>query len=373
MGAHPEIDTSTLDHIRRLAQNQADLSRAVSHGQPALRDPAGNILALDPASSTPLLAAQGHDVALNMQGGTVRVTDETGQALRPVAAQAVTVEDSVTAPVFFGDVGVSGSNFNGNGTWWGSLNGDSYGMHHGDVGYNGDQFNFNGHTWGTHHGNVIPQVQGPVGPAGPVGPKGFVIKHPTDTKRWLVHACTEAPHNGVEYWGTAALIDGVADIELPPYFEDLTEHENRSVHLTAVTPLDRAAHQARGTVTTPILSATYPTEGCFRIHAEGPGNIDVWWLVKAVRKDLPALLVEPRRSEVTVSGFGPYRTYSPVGNEDDAHRWPPTGTADQTAGIVRVLWTALGIEQARVDSLTEVVGKLVARHNNETSRGAESD
>jgi len=359
MGAHPEIDTSTLDHIKRLAQNQADLSRAVSHGQPALRDPSGNILALDPTSATPLLAAQGHDVALNMREGTLHVMDESGSNYRAVQA------DSVTAN---------------------NVNGATFGTHHGDVGVTGDWYYFNGHTVGIHHGdvvdgvifgdshgnhfgNVFPQVQGPVGPVGPVGPagpKGFVVDHPTDSQRWLVHACTEAPHNGVEYWGAATLTGGFVDVALPPYFESLTETGNRSVHLTATAPPDRTV---RDVIDTPVLSATYPTGGRFRIFADGPGNIDVWWLVKAVRKDLPALLVEPRRSEVTVSGFGPYRTYSPIANKDGNRTTRQPSGADQTAGMVRVLWTALGIEQARVDSLTEVVDKLVTSHNGHQCAG----
>jgi len=354
MGAHPEIDTSTLDHIKRLAQNQADLSRAVSHGQPALRDPSGNILALDPTSATPLLAAQGHDVALNLREGTLHVMDESGSNYRNMQAATVTSDGVQTTTVnasnvfattngtHFGEVGSTSVAYAMWGTLHGFLDGDSN---------------------GTHYGPTSPQVQGPVGPPGPpgpVGPKGFVVDHPTDPRRWLVHACTEAPHNGVEYWGTATLIDGFVDVELPPYFESLTETGNRSVHLTATAPPDRTV---RDVIDTPVLSATYPTGGRFRIFADGPGNIDVWWLVKAVRKDLPALLVEPRRSEVTVSGFGPYRTYSPVANKDGSRTTRQPSGADQTAGMVRVLWTALGIEQARVDSLAEVVDKLVTSHN----------
>jgi hypothetical protein len=39
----------------------------------------------------------------------------------------------------------------------------------------------------------------------------------------------------------------------------------------------------------------------------------VFWLVKAIRSDVPPLLVEPRRDEVIVRGDGPYRYYTPRG------------------------------------------------------------
>ncbi|MCK2219691.1 hypothetical protein MF672_038735 [Actinomadura sp. ATCC 31491] len=127
--------------------------------------------------------------------------------------------------------------------------------------------------------------------------KTFVIDHPLDRDRWLVHATTESPHNGVEYWGTVVLDDlGVADVALPDYFEVLTAHDGRAVLLTGL-------HDSLYAPT-----ATYPEQGRFEVHGV-PGQ-RVSWLVKAIRKDVPPLLVEPRRDEVTVRGDGPYRYYT---------------------------------------------------------------
>ena len=123
--------------------------------------------------------------------------------------------------------------------------------------------------------------------------KTFVIDHPAEPGRYLVHATTESPHNGVEYWGSAVLDErGEAVVELPPYFEALTAAEGRAVLLTAEGVADPVA-------------ATYPRGGRFAI--QGPAGRRVSWLVKAIRKDVPPLVVEPRRSDVMVRGDGPYR------------------------------------------------------------------
>jgi hypothetical protein len=127
--------------------------------------------------------------------------------------------------------------------------------------------------------------------------KSFIIPHPQHDDRWLIHGCTESPHNGVEYWGTVQLDEhGHADVELPAYFESLTHHDGRAVLLTGL-----------GDHILPP-SASYPEDGRFVVHGI-PGQ-NVSWLVKAIRKDVPAVLVEPRRDDVIVRGGGPYRYYT---------------------------------------------------------------
>ncbi|TMS00196.1 fibronectin type III domain-containing protein [Nonomuraea basaltis] len=127
--------------------------------------------------------------------------------------------------------------------------------------------------------------------------KNFIIDHPAEGDRYLIHGCTESPHNGVEYWGTATLDDlGVAEVELPRYFEALTAYEGRAVLLTGI-----GEHLL-------LASATYPKDGRFCVH--GVAGQRVAWLVKAIRKDVPPVLVEPRRDEVIVRGDGPYRYYT---------------------------------------------------------------
>jgi hypothetical protein len=127
--------------------------------------------------------------------------------------------------------------------------------------------------------------------------KSFIIPHPQHDDRWLIHGCTESPHNGVEYWGTVQLNEyGHADVELPAYFESLTHHDGRAVLLTGL-----------GDHILPP-SASYPVDGRFVVH--GTSGQRVSWLVKAIRRDVPPVFVEPRRDEVTVRGDGPYRYYA---------------------------------------------------------------
>ncbi|MFB4275723.1 hypothetical protein ACBJ59_10560 [Nonomuraea sp. MTCD27] len=123
--------------------------------------------------------------------------------------------------------------------------------------------------------------------------KSFVIDHPVHADRYLVHACTESPVPGVEYWGETVLDgDGCAVVELPGYFEALTKKDGRYVAVNTCSDGIRNA------------SATYPQDGKFMIHG-GPG-LRVTWLVKAIRADAD-MVVEPRRDEIDVYGDGPYR------------------------------------------------------------------
>jgi hypothetical protein len=131
--------------------------------------------------------------------------------------------------------------------------------------------------------------------------KNFVIPHPLDDARWLVHGCTESPHGGgVEYWGETVVNGGLAQVELPAYFEALTEQDDRQVQVTPI--ID-------GPLRVPVLAAATPIRnGRFTVHApHAPDGSRVAWLVKAVRRGTP-MDVEPLRHDVEVAGFGPYRT-----------------------------------------------------------------
>ena len=44
---------------------------------------------------------------------------------------------------------------------------------------------------------------GPIGPTGRDGAKTFVIDHPDDENKYLVHVCLEGPEAGVYYRGKA--------------------------------------------------------------------------------------------------------------------------------------------------------------------------
>jgi hypothetical protein len=140
--------------------------------------------------------------------------------------------------------------------------------------------------------------------------KTFVIDHPTPSKtdtHHLVHATTESPFNGVEYWGKAHLRAGRAIVALPPYFEDLCATNGRAVVLT---PLTNCDHDDCPLATAPALAATYPADGQFMVSAQAGFVHDCasfFWLVKAIRKDVPNLQAEPAKAAVSILGDGPYK------------------------------------------------------------------
>jgi hypothetical protein len=123
--------------------------------------------------------------------------------------------------------------------------------------------------------------------------KNFVIPHPADPKRKLVHSAMEGPEVGVYYRGEAQLQDGKALIELPSYFELLTRKESRTVLVTPIFEEDDE----------PIsqLAATAVRDGKFRVRgidAKNPAQ-RFHWEVKAIRADQPLLEVEPPAQETT--------------------------------------------------------------------------
>lgn len=103
------------------------------------------------------------------------------------------------------------------------------------------------------------------------GTKPFKIVHPLDDTLALVHAATESPVAGVEYWGDGTIgDDGTVVVDLPDYFEALTAADHRGVQ---VTPYD---------IPVP-LAASRVTGGQFTVA--GPAGVAFSWLVKARRGD----------------------------------------------------------------------------------------
>lgn len=134
--------------------------------------------------------------------------------------------------------------------------------------------------------------------------KTFIIDHPSDPGRYLVHATLEGPEGAVFYRGSARLRDGRAEVELPAYFEALTAREGRTVLLTNIDGFDRLA------VKTVRNEKIYG--GRFIVYSDNPSSAQPFdWEVKAVRADKAPLETEPAVDQIDVHGFGPY-TYALV-------------------------------------------------------------
>ena len=86
-----------------------------------------------------------------------------------------------------------------------------------------------------------PSNKGPTGPTGATGfvldPSGnvktFIVQHPTNDDKYLVHACLEGPEAGVYYRGAGEITNGKSvDIRLPDYCADLAMEF--TVHVSAI-------------------------------------------------------------------------------------------------------------------------------------------
>jgi hypothetical protein len=142
--------------------------------------------------------------------------------------------------------------------------------------------------------SVIVTVQqvaynGPTGPTGPID-KTFIIDHPKDNDRYLVHACLEGPEVGVYYRGTSEIIDNQSvTIELPSYVPGWAT--DISVLVTAIYD---------GKVKT-FAASDVDRNGKFVVYGEN-GRFN--WIAIGKRASVN---VEPLKSEINVSGFGPYK------------------------------------------------------------------
>jgi hypothetical protein len=126
--------------------------------------------------------------------------------------------------------------------------------------------------------------------------KSFVIDHPIKKDKYLVHACLEGPTTDVFYRGESQLKNGTVNIELPKYFEKLTEEKNRTILLTNIEGFDKLAVKRGGV-----------KNGTFTVYSDNPkSEQEFYWEVKAQRKDT-TFGVEPYKDEVKVYGFGPYK------------------------------------------------------------------
>jgi hypothetical protein len=131
--------------------------------------------------------------------------------------------------------------------------------------------------------------------------KTFVIDHPTNPNKYLVHACLEGPEAGVYYRGTARIPTGSKSVtvSLPEYVDkfatDLTVH---------ITPVGEPPIGENGELMPMWHSASHIQDGTFKVY--GTAN-EFNWIVHGKRGSIE---VEPDRTSVTMNGSGPYRWLS---------------------------------------------------------------
>jgi hypothetical protein len=137
------------------------------------------------------------------------------------------------------------------------------------------------------------EVTGPTGHIGPTGPadKSFIIPHPVNKDKYLVHICLEGPEAGVYYRGKAVINDGneFVEITLPNYVDALAT--DFTINITPIYD-----GKVKG-----VYSTTEVVNGTFRIYGT-PGKVH--WTVWGKRHDIE---VEPDINTTTVQGDGPYK------------------------------------------------------------------
>ena len=140
---------------------------------------------------------------------------------------------------------------------------------------------FTGYT-----GMTGPTGRNCIGPTGPS--KSFIIDHPTDQSKYLVHVCLEGPEAGVYYRGVGEIINGECSvIQLPDYVTNLAR--DFTVQLTGVYDGKVKAY-----------NFSEVENNSFTVYGE---NGKFHWLVIGKRHDI---VVEPLKSDVELKGDGPY-------------------------------------------------------------------
>jgi hypothetical protein len=117
--------------------------------------------------------------------------------------------------------------------------------------------------------------------------KTFVIDHPLDDKKYLVHACLEGPESGVYYRGFGFVRSDIGIvIELPNYVDLIAT--NFTVHLTAI---DKKAN----------LWASRIKNNRFMVYSDE--NVEFDYIVYGTRQSIDS---EPNKDEYIKLGSGPY-------------------------------------------------------------------
>ena len=121
--------------------------------------------------------------------------------------------------------------------------------------------------------------------------KSFVIDHPKDQDKLLVHGCLEGPEAGVYYRGKGVITNNESVvIELPDYVDKLAT--NLTVQLTPIYD---------GDIYKPQYFATEVSANKFLVHGV---NGAFYWTVYGQRL---SFTVEPNKTEVEIKGDGPYK------------------------------------------------------------------
>jgi hypothetical protein len=122
--------------------------------------------------------------------------------------------------------------------------------------------------------------------------KTFVIDHPIDEDKYLVHACLEGPEAGVYYRGTGEITNNKStSILLPDYVAELAT--DFTIQVSQI--------YSEETPSIIPLQASKVKGNSFNVYGE---NGEFIWLVYGKRFDIE---VAPLKATSNVKGRGPYK------------------------------------------------------------------
>lgn len=152
---------------------------------------------------------------------------------------------------------------------------------------------FTGYTGPT--GPIGRSCLGSTGPQGPEGSKTFIIDHPLDNSKYLIHACLEGPEAGVYYRGKSTIENNEAiTIQLPDYVASLAN--NFTIQVTSIYSKERKEPN--------LLEVSEIENNKFTVYGN---NGSFYWYVYGTRNQI---LVEPEKTSIVVNGNGPYKWYN---------------------------------------------------------------
>ena len=123
------------------------------------------------------------------------------------------------------------------------------------------------------------------------GSKTFVIDHPMNTEKYLVHACLEGPEGGVYYRGKSEITNNqCVTVILPKYVNILATD-----FTVQITPI------FSGEKNKEILYTSEVVDNRFTVYGN---NGKFYWLVHGKRCNIE---VEPLKATTNVKGTGPYK------------------------------------------------------------------
>lgn len=135
--------------------------------------------------------------------------------------------------------------------------------------------------------------------------KSFVIPHPVDEEKYLVHAAHEGDDMRVVYEGTDSARGGKT-LQLPDYFEALVEPGSDVVFVQALADVDRPLCEC-SVKSTRVKGGRFavfviPDDGC---KGDREHEVEFSWRVTAIRAGT-AFETEPLVRDTVVRGDGPY-------------------------------------------------------------------